>query len=407
MTRKAGRPCKAAKEVLSGIRVIELGSFITGPYAGLLLADLGADVIKVEPPTGDPFRAFGSGKYSPNFVAYNRGKRSVIIDLTQEAGREQLLELIITADVLIENFRPGVLERFNLGYANLRKINQRLIFCSISGFNRTGENRTRPAFDMIGQSIGGMLGLFLDPKKPIVRGPTISDQLAGFYGCYGILGALFGRIATGKGRRVDVNMVEATMSFMPDVFASYTREKVVMDSRTRPAYSQAYAFACRDNKLVGLQLSSPDKFWQGLVQAIEAPELIQDERFATRMQRIKNYDALTDLLGELFRKRDRDEWMRRLTDADVPHAPINRIDEVFSDPEVRLNDSFYDVEHPSMGRLRCLRRPVLYDGGRPSSGRAPPLLGEHSDAILPSVGPAKRRTQAGRLKKRSAKRLEK
>lgn len=402
MTRQVSR------EVLSGIRVLELGSFITGPYAGLLLADLGADVIKIEPPTGDPFRAFGSGKYSPNFVAYNRNKRSVVIDIRQESGRKSLLQLVRKADVLIENFRPGVLERFKLGYSNLRKINKRLIFCSISGFNRTGANRMRPAFDMIGQSIGGMLGLFLDPKKPVVRGPTISDQLAGFYACYGILGALFGRASTGKGRRVDVNMVEATMSFMPDVFASFTREKVVMNSRTRPAYSQAYAFACRDEKLVGLQLSSPDKFWQGLVQATEASELLTDERFATRMQRIKNYDQLTDLLCVQFLKRDRDDWMKRLTEADVPHAPINRIDEVFSDPEVRLNDSFYDVEHPSMGLVRCLRRPVLYDGVRPSSGPAPPQLGEHSDTVLQIAGTGKRRGHgAERGRRRIARKTKK
>ena len=220
---------KGSRDVLSGISVVELGSFITGPYAGLLLADLGADVIKVEPPGGDPFRAFGAGKYSPNFVGYNRNKRSVVIDIKKSTGRRDLLALIRKADVLIENFRPGVLDRLKLGYPSLRKINPLLVYCSISGFGRSGASRDRPAFDMIGQSVSGMLGLFLDPKNPIVRGPTISDQLAGFYACYGILGALFGRVLTGKGRRVDVNMIEATMSFMPDVFASFTRENVVMD----------------------------------------------------------------------------------------------------------------------------------------------------------------------------------
>lgn len=376
---------KGVPEVLSGVTVIELGSFITGPYAGLLLADLGANVIKVEPPGGDPFRAFGSGKYSPNFVGYNRNKRSVVLDIKQPAGRRAFLALIEKADVVIENFRPGVLDRLKLGYTALRKINPKLVYCAISGFSRTGANRDRPAFDMIGQSVSGMLGLFLDPKNPIVRGPTISDQLAGFYACYGVLGALFARSSTGKGRRVDVNMIEATMSFMPDVFASFTRENVVMDSRTRAAYSQAYAFACSDNKIVGIQLSSLEKFWVSLTEAIGAPELLMDERFRTRMQRIKNSEILNELLSDHFRRLPRRSWLARLKRADVPHAPVHRIDEVLQDSEIAHSNSFYDLQHPEMGRVRCLHRPVLYDGRRSPGQYPPPVLGEHTEQILRTI----------------------
>lgn len=375
-------------DVLNGVTVLELGSFITAPYASLLLADLGADVIKVEPPEGDPFRSFGSGKYSPNFVGYNRNKRSAVIDIKTVDGRAALLELVRGADVLIENFRPGVMERAKLDYDTLRAINPKLVYCSISGFARGGPNRDRPAFDTIGQALGGLLGLSLDPEKPMVRGPTVSDQLAGFYACYGVLGALMGRQATGKGRRVDVNMIEATMSFMPDVFASFTRDGVVMDSRTRAAYSQAYALVCADGKIVGIQLSSPEKFWIGLTEAIDRPDLQDDPRFSSRMQRIRNIEVLNELLAGIFRQRPRSEWLVRLTAADVPHAPVHHIDEVAADPEVLASDSFYDIEHPQMGTIRCLHRPVLFDGER-LQGTCPPVLGEHTEEILAAIQAAR------------------
>ena len=386
-------------DVLSGITVLELGSFITGPYAGLLLADLGAEVIKIEPPEGDPFRNFGEGKYSPNFVAYNRNKRSVVLDLKSEEGRESLRQLVARADVLIENYRPGVLDRLKLGYAQLKKIAPSLIFCSISGFNPKGASRDRPAFDLIGQSLSGMLNLMSDPENPVVRGPTISDQLAGFYACYGILGALVARQATGKGRKVEVNMVEASMSFMPDVFASFTRQNVVMNSRTRAAYSQANAFVCSDGKAIGVQLSSPEKFWLGLVDAVEQPSLKTDERFKNRMSRIKNFEVLTSLLRDIFRSKPRDHWMKRLEAANVPHAPVHGIDEVMTDPEVVEMGSFYDIEHPEMGTVKCLHRPVLFDGARNPSRYAPPTLGEHTREIVSGLksvkGKKKPRPAAG------------
>ena len=372
-------------DVLSGVRVLELGSFITAPYAGLLLADLGADVVKIEPPDGDPFRSFGTGKYSPNFVGYNRNKRSVVLDLKTEEGRVALLDLVRDADVLIENFRPGVMERVGLDYETLKAANPSLVYCAISGFARNGPNRDRPAFDTIGQALSGLLDLTLDPDKPMVRGPTISDQLAGFYACYGILGALFARQTSGEGRRVDVNMIEASMAFMPDVFASFTRQGVVMDSRTRAAYSQAYALVCADGRIIGLQLSSLEKFWVALTEAMERPDLVADPRFATRMDRIRNVEALNLILADAFRARPRREWLERLEAADVPHAPVNRIDEVMEDPEIRASGSFYEMEHPEMGTVRALHRPVLYDGER-REGRCPPVLGEHTEEVLSEAG---------------------
>lgn len=376
----------APGDALTGIRVLELGNFITGPYAGLMLADLGADVIKIERPEGDPFRAFRDGQYSPNFVAFNRNKRSVKLNLGTEAGRRALLRLVDTADVLIENFRPGVMDGLELGWETLRARRPQLVYCSIGGFLPGSRHEGQPAFDTIGQALSGMLDTFLDPANPQVRGPTISDQLAGMYACQGILGALFARQASGLGRLVEVNMIEAAMSFMPDFFASVTRDGTRMESTTRASYSHSFAFECADGGRIGLQLSSPSKFWDGLVQAVGMPELRDDPRFATRGARIAHFEALSDLLRTCFRTRPQAYWLAALRAADVPHAPILSVSEILDDPEFQAAGSFHDLQHPEMGPIRALSRPIRYDGQRPPSRHAPPTLGEHTADILAEAG---------------------
>lgn len=373
-------------EPLAGVVVLELGSFITGPYAGLLLADLGATVIKIERPEGDPFRAFRGGQYSPNFVGYNRNKRSVKLDLSSASEREAFLQMVDRADVVLENFRPGVLDKLGLGWDVLRERNARLVYCAIAGFPPGSESENRPAFDAIGQAQSGMLNAFLDPANPQVRGPTIADQVAGMYACYGVLGALAGRTHDGGGRRVDVNMVETAMSFMPDFFASYTREGTLMESTTRAAYSHTFAFRCADGEMVGVQLSSPEKFWIALTRAVKAPELASDERFRTRAARIANFDELTTVLRAYFAAEPRDYWLKALVDADVPHSAVRRVDEVLNDPELQRAGTFRKLTHPQMGEVTCIERPVLFDGARAPTRHAPPLLGEHTEEVLRELG---------------------
>lgn len=373
-------------EPLDGIVVLELGGFITGPYAGLLLADLGADVIKVERPEGDPFRVFREGFYSPNFVGFNRNKRSMTLDLTTSAGRDAFLALADQADVVIENFRPGVMSKLGLGEETLRERNPRLIYCAISGFPAGSEHADSPAFDTIGQAHSGMLDVFLDPDKPEVRGPTIADQLAGMYACYGVLGALAARASEGVGRRVDVNMVEAAISFMPDFFASYSREQTLMASTTRAAYSHTFAFRCADGALLGVQLSSLEKFWRAFAQAVGASALIDDPRFCSRSLRIRNFEALTEALRPRLLAEPRSHWLTVLSQADVPHAPIRRVDEVLADPALHEAGTFRTLVHPEMGEVTCIERPVRYDGERAATRHPPPALGEHTDAVLREFG---------------------
>jgi crotonobetainyl-CoA:carnitine CoA-transferase CaiB-like acyl-CoA transferase len=209
-------------KVLEGVRVIEQGTFITGPAASMILADMGADVIKVEQPgTGDPFRAFDGGLYSTHFQTYNRNKRSISLDQKLESDRAVFDDLIRGADVYIQNFRPGIAERLGAGEARLRELNPRLIYCAISGFGATGPASQRPAYDTVAQAASGFLGLLVNPADPRVAGPAIADAMTGYYAAFGILGALFERASSGRGRSVEVSMIEAMCHFNLDAFTHY------------------------------------------------------------------------------------------------------------------------------------------------------------------------------------------
>jgi formyl-CoA transferase len=374
-------------DVLKGVRVLELSTVITAPLTGLMLADLGAEVIKVEPPGGgDPFRNFRGGHYSPNFVAYNRGKRSIRLDLRTKAGRTILLELVARADVLLENYRPGVMDKLGLGDDVLRAANARLIHCSITGFGASGPYSARPAYDNVAVALSGIASLQLDPEQPQSSGPTIADNATGMFACYGILGALYERERSGRGRRVDVNMLEAGIAFIPDPFANYTRAGIVSDRLTRVAASQSFAFRCGDGKLIAVHLSSQPKFFEAMAAALERPELVRDERFATRELRIANYGELTRVLAEIVATKPRVHWMNVLEQNDVPFAPVHGLQDVLDDPQVRHLGTFYRQYHPTEGEITAVHRPVLIDGAREERTLPAPTLGEHTDEVLAELG---------------------
>ncbi|WP_226577099.1 CaiB/BaiF CoA transferase family protein [Acuticoccus sediminis] len=372
---------------LRGTRVVELSTMITAPLAGMMLADMGADVIKVERPDGgDPFRSFRGGAYSPHFCAYNRNKRSVALDLRSDEGRKVLRALLQDADVLLDNFRPGVLDRLGFSDTALTELNPRLVRCNISGFGRSGPYAQRPAYDAVAQAIAGMSSLFVDPEAPALSGPTISDNVTGLYAAYGILAALMERERSGVGRRVDVNMLEATAAFMPDPFHYYGQMGLVSDPYLRVRTSQSYAFRCSDGRLLNVHMSSQEKFWTGFLSAIERPELATDPRFATREGRIENYFALAEAAQTSFSTRTRAEWAARLAEADVPFASVNSVPEALADPQAEHLGTFMELEHPTEGTVRTVRNPVWIDGTRDGQPRtAPPTLGEHTEEILAEI----------------------
>jgi len=368
---------------LAGLRVVELANYVTGPYAAALLADMGADVVKVEERTqGDPFRGWGKGGYSPTFRSVNRGKRSLGVDLRKEAGRAVVLALTDRADVLIENYRPGVVDRLGLSYEAVAARNQRIVYCSISGFGSSGPYRDRPGYDTVGQAISGLLGLLTDLDAPRPMGISLSDHITGVFACYGILAALVGRGISGAGRRVETSLLQATTAFVAENAARYFDEDDVPTRATRARIAQAYAFVAGDGGPFVIHLSSPPKFWTGLTAAVERPDLRDDPRFVDRAARVRHYDELVEVLKAIFSTAPRSTWLDRLDANDVPAGPINRLDEVFADPGVQALNLVRTVTHPTAGSMRLLGSAVTLTGLDEARIGPPPLLGEHSEAIL-------------------------
>jgi crotonobetainyl-CoA:carnitine CoA-transferase CaiB-like acyl-CoA transferase len=377
------------QKVLSGIKVLEQGTFITGPAAGMFLADLGAEVVKIEQPgAGDPFRAFRGGLYSPHFQTYNRNKRSVTLNPKQPEDAAVFDELVKDADVYIQNFRPGAAERLGAGEARLRGLNPRLVYCAISGFGQTGPAAGRPAYDTVAQAASGFLKLLVNPANPRVVGPALADAMTGFYAAYGVLGALVERGRTGVGRAVEVSMLEAMCHFNLDAFTHLFSESEVMGPFSRPSVSQSYVLECADGLWIALHMSSPEKFWQGLANAIEQPQLFSDPRFASREARIAHQEDLIALLGELFRQQPRAAWCGRLEAEDVPHAPMYDTREAMEDPQARHLQLQVSAAHPEGGEWHTIRSPVSFDGERALEVTAPPTLGADNAAI---VDPIRRR----------------
>lgn len=376
---------------LKGIRVLELGQFIAGPYAGLQLADLGATVIKVERPDGgDAFRQFGfaanSQNYSHNFCAFNRNKLSATLDINSPRGQAAFRRMAKQADVVLENFRAGTMKRLGFDYESLRAENPRLVCCSIAGFAEDGPYADRPAYDAVGQALSGLMSLFVDPKDPRTLGPTLSDQITGMQACMAVLAALHERSRTGKGARVEITMVEASMALIPDSFTAYTHAGHVMQPESRAAVSLSFAFACADGKLIAIHVSSMEKFWRALLNAVGRSDLGEDARFADRMGRIKNYEALVQTLRPVFAAKPREYWARKLAAHDVPAAVVHSIPEAIDEPEVKHLGMLHELDHPRYGRKTAMRRATRIDGERESAPLPPPALGEHTDAVLAEFG---------------------
>ncbi len=365
---------------LAGICVVEQGTFITGPCAGMMLADLGADVIKIESPEGDPYRSYQGGQYSPHFQAYNRNKRSLALDLKDAPDHELFDRLIRQADVFIQNFRPGTAERLGAGVARLLQINPRLVYCSISGFGSSGPYTDRPSYDSVAQALSGFLSVVVDYRRPRFLGPALADAITGLYASYGILAALVQRSRTGHGGLVEVSMIEAMAHFAVEPFASFFALGQTPTSADRPRLAQAYILRTSDDRLIAIHLSSLEKFWQGLLVALDAPELSADLRFNTRLGRIAEYEALQVELDDRFARQSLAYWVERLQKNDVPYAPINRIDEAVNDPQVKHLGLVVPVESPHDAG-RAIRPAVQFGGERARSVRAAPLLNEHGAAI--------------------------
>jgi crotonobetainyl-CoA:carnitine CoA-transferase CaiB-like acyl-CoA transferase len=369
-------------KVLEGIRIVEQGTFITGPCCAMLLADLGADVIKVEtPPHGDPYRNFKGGYYSAHFQAYNRNKRSLSLDLKASEGRAAFRSLVGTADVYIQNFRPGAAARLGADPATLQGLNPGLVYCSISGFGQTGPYVERPSYDSVTQALSGFLGVATDPERPRLLGPALADAITGYYAALGITGALVERGRTGKGRLLEISMLEAMMHFAVEPFTGYFALGDIPTALDRPRLAQAFIVRCGDGKLMALHLSSIEKFWDNLVLAIDGQAIAADPRFTVRQGRIDNYPALLEALNAVFATHSRSAWVSRLERFDLPFGPVNAIDEAVDDPQARHLEMVAQVVGRSEGAHQAIRPAFNFDGVHATTVKAAPLVDEDGPAI--------------------------
>jgi crotonobetainyl-CoA:carnitine CoA-transferase CaiB-like acyl-CoA transferase len=373
---------------LEGTVCIEISGHVAGPYAGSLLGDLGCEVIKVELPNGGDTHRGRNPKYQgygPSFRALNRNKKSVTLNLREAKARAILLEILTTADILLENFRPPTRAKLGLDYEELEKINPRLIHCSISGYGQSGPYRDKPGFDTIGQALSGMMSLVTDLDDPKVAGVSFVDHSAGIFAAHGILAALLARAKSGKGQFIDVSLLQVAIAFIESHVADYLNGGEAVSRENFPK-GRIYSLLDCDGKPFMVHLSGHNEAWEGLLKAGELDDLIGDARFKTLKDRNDRHQEIVAILREQYRKKPRDYWLSRLDDNSIPNAPINRIHEVFENPQIKHMGLPRQISHPKMGTSNLVGSPINMSGTPPRFFRAAPLLGEQTEEILQRLG---------------------
>jgi crotonobetainyl-CoA:carnitine CoA-transferase CaiB-like acyl-CoA transferase len=376
---------------LAGLTIVDLTRVLSGPYCTMLLADMGARVIKIEQPgRGDDTRAWGPpfvGEESAYFLSINRNKESVTLDFKATEGRRILNQLISTADVVVENFRPGVMTRLGLDYAALAERYPRLVFCSISGFGQDGPRRDHAGYDAVIQAEGGLMSVTGDADGRAFRvGVAVTDMVAGLLAAQGIVLALFARERTGRGQQVDISMLDGVISLLSYHASIYLTTGA--ESRrvgNRHATIAPYdTFPTADGELF-LAVGNDDQF-QRFCKAAELQKLLEDERFSTNPRRVANEASLKEIIEPVMRKRKRDEWIAALADAGVPCGAVRSVPEALSDPQVSTRRMVEAVEHAVLGSMKVLGTPIKLSDTSASVRSAPPTLGQHTDTVLAELG---------------------
>lgn len=372
---------------LDGVRVLDLTRVVAGPYCSMFLGDLGAEVVKVEQPgMGDDTRGWGppfAGGESAYYLCINRNKQSLTLDIKSKRSVELLRELVKVADVVIENFRPGTMERLHLSEKELRELNPRLIYASLTGFGADGPMSDWPGYDLIVQAWGGLMSITGTPEaEPVKVGVAIIDLVAGLMLGKAITAALYAREKIGVGQRIDTSLLEAEVASLINVGSNYLVGGKVPTrwGNAHPNIVPYQNFKTADGYLV-IGVAS-EVIWRRFCQAIGRAELIDDNRFADNSKRVANRVELIRLLGEIFLQRNNAAWFKLLTDAEVPCAPVQTIDQVFQAPQVLHRDMLMEVEHPTAGKIRMAGIPVKFSVTPASVRMPPPLLGEHNSEIL-------------------------
>ncbi|HSW17612.1 MAG TPA: CoA transferase [Ramlibacter sp.] len=383
-------PAQLPNPALHGIRVLDFSQMLAGPLAAMLLGDYGADVIKIEPPEGDALRRTGEtqlGGETEYYLSANRNKRSLVVDLKSAAGLAIVRSLVLQADVLVENFRPGTADRLGIGYEAMRELNPRLVYCSLSGFGADSVHRDRAALDPVIQAMSGIMQLTGTPESgPLRTGFPVSDYVTPLLATSGILAALMARHTTGRGQRVDLTMLNATIfSMLPrEGFYFATGKTPERNGNAHYQIAPYNTFQTADGRQVFL-IGHNEKYWQALVQGLGEPGLAADARFATASLRNQHGVELYAQMGRIFATRGVADWTARLTEASALFSVVRTWDEVFQDPEVR-RDMVREIPHPTAGQISVLANPVRLSESPVEIRRAPPLLGEHTQEVLREFG---------------------
>jgi formyl-CoA transferase len=382
-------PSISNSALLEGITVLDMTQVMAGPYCAMLLCDMGADVIKIEPPDGDWTRnlAGAVGAESPAFNAVNRGKRGIVLDLKQRAAQEIFRRLSATADVVIENYRPGVMTRFGLDYASLSPANPRLIYASISGYGQTGPDAAKGGFDLVAQGISGLMSITGEPGGPPVKvGVPITDLGAGLFTLAGILAALHARGRTGRGQYIDASLVEAGIALSVwEATEYFTTGSIPQPTGSAHRLSAPYqALQCADGYItIG---AANDRSFAKLCDLLGRTEWTRDPRFASNARRVEHRAELASAIEAVTSEQPRTHWLRQLESVGIPCGPINTYEDVFRDPQVLAREMLVEVEHPVLGRTRTLGTPIKMSETPLNPRRRAPLLGEHTEDVLRGLG---------------------
>ncbi len=372
---------------LSDVIVIDLSRVFAGPYCTMMLGDMGATVIKVEQPgKGDDTRHFGppyiAGE-SAYYLGLNRNKHSITIDFNDPDQKQRLLELISTATVLVENFRPGTLERQGLGYEALRAINPGLIYCSISGYGQNGPYAARPGYDFVAQAEAGIMAVTGEiDGEPQRVGSPVADNTAGMFACMSILAALYVRKTTGKGQHIDISLFEAAVSLLGNVSANHliSGEEAPRLGNSHPNIVPYQAFRTSNGYIV--VSCGNDRLYQVFCRLLGREELATDPRFTTNPQRVRNRDELIPILQEVFLERETEEWLEKLRAVGIPCGPINTVSQVYTDEQLHARGFIWECEHPTAGPIKLSGSPIHLSETPTRLYKAPPLLGEDNEKIL-------------------------
>jgi len=390
------------KHLLSHIKVLDLSRVLAGPWSGQMLADLGAEVIKVERPgAGDDTRAWGppflkdkngeNSKESGYYLGVNRGKKSITVDISKPRGQDIIKALAKDADIILENYKVGTLGRYHLDYDSIRKINEKIIYCSITGFGQTGPKSNQLAYDFLIQAMGGLMSVTGEKDQNPGGGPQkvgipIIDLITGSYATIGILAALASREVTGQGEYIDMSMLDVQVGLLSNQAMNYlmTGKTPLRNGNTHPNIQPQDVFKCSDGQIV-LAVGNDSQF-EKLCEALELTELCNDQRFKTNAQRIKNLLELRSLLDQAFIKNSRSYWTQKMQDAEVPCGPINSIAEALNDPQIVHRQMVRELDHPISGKVPQVMTPFHFTNSSIKVDQAPPLLGQHTLSILSDLG---------------------